>query len=141
MLNKVHHVTYAVNSIAEITDYMESKFDLKPIRTDEFTERGFKAVLFQVGETLVDFFEPDPRRHRPGPPASRDRPRRDARGLGRGRHRRRVQRFGVQGRRTAGRRPGSQPLRLQDGQHRTRQLPQHPTSSWPRESIARAPPA
>ena len=58
MLNKVHHVTYAVNSIAEIADYMETKFDLKPIRTDEFTERGFKAVLFQVGETLVDFFEP-----------------------------------------------------------------------------------
>ncbi len=58
MLNKVHHVTYAVNSIADIADYMESKFDLKPVRVDEFTERGFKSVLFQVGETLVDFFEP-----------------------------------------------------------------------------------
>ena len=58
MLNKVHHVTYAVNSIADIADYMESNFDLKPIRIDEFTERGFKSVLFQVGETLVDFFEP-----------------------------------------------------------------------------------
>ena len=58
MLNKVHHVTYAVNSIAEIADYMESKFDLKPVRIDEFTERGFKSVLFQIGETLVDFFEP-----------------------------------------------------------------------------------
>lgn len=58
MLNKVHHVTYAVNSIADIADYMERNFDLKPVRIDEFTERGFKSVLFQVGETLVDFFEP-----------------------------------------------------------------------------------
>ncbi|CAI8043727.1 Methylmalonyl-CoA epimerase [Geodia barretti] len=58
MLNKVHHVTYAVNSIADIADYMENNFDLKPIRVDEFTDRGFKSVLFQVGETLVDFFEP-----------------------------------------------------------------------------------
>ena len=58
MLNKVHHVTYAVNSIADMADYMEGNFNLKPVRIDEFTERGFKAVLFQVGETLVDFFEP-----------------------------------------------------------------------------------
>ena len=58
MLNKVHHVTYAVNSIADIADYMERNFELKPVRIDEFTERGFKSVLFQVGETLVDFFEP-----------------------------------------------------------------------------------
>ena len=58
MLNKVHHVTYAVESVADIAAYLDRNFSLKPIRTDEFTERGFKSVLFQVGETLVDFFEP-----------------------------------------------------------------------------------
>ena len=31
---------------------------LTPIRRDEFTERGFKSILYQIGDTLVDFFEP-----------------------------------------------------------------------------------
>ncbi len=47
MLNKVHHVTY-----------VERSFGIKPISTDEFTEQGFKSILFRIGETLVDFFEP-----------------------------------------------------------------------------------
>ena len=58
MLNKVHHVTYVVESISDMAAYMEKSFGLKPISTDEFTERGFKSVLYRVGETLVDFFEP-----------------------------------------------------------------------------------
>ena len=58
MFTKVHHVTYVVNSIQEMADYMEKNFGLKPERTDEFTDRGFKAVLYKIGPTLVDFFEP-----------------------------------------------------------------------------------
>ena len=58
MLNKVHHVTYAVESISDMAAYMEKSFGLKPISTDEFGERGFKSILYRVGETLVDFFEP-----------------------------------------------------------------------------------
>ena len=58
MLNKVHHVTYVVESIADMAAYMEKSFDIKPISTDEFTEQGFKSILYRVGETLVDFFEP-----------------------------------------------------------------------------------
>ena len=58
MLNKVHHVTYVVESISDMAAYMEKSFGLKPISTDEFTERGFKSILYRVGETLVDFFEP-----------------------------------------------------------------------------------
>ena len=58
MLNKVHHVTYVVESISDMASYMEKNFGVKPISTDEFTEQGFKSILFRIGETLVDFFEP-----------------------------------------------------------------------------------
>lgn len=58
MFTKVHHVTYVVNSIQEMADYLEKNFGLKPEQTDEFTDRGFKAILYKIGPTLVDFFEP-----------------------------------------------------------------------------------
>ena len=58
MLNKVHHVTYVVESTSDMAAYMERSFGIKPISTDEFTEQGFKSILFRIGETLVDFFEP-----------------------------------------------------------------------------------
>ena len=58
MLNKVHHVTYVVENVDDMAAYIERNFSLIPIRRDEFTERGFKSILYQIGETLVDFFEP-----------------------------------------------------------------------------------
>ena len=58
MLNKVHHVTYVVESISDMAAYMEKTFDIKPISTDEFPDQGFKSILFRIGDTLVDFFEP-----------------------------------------------------------------------------------
>ena len=58
MLNKVHHVTYVVESISDMAAYMEKSFGIKPISTDEFPDQGFKSILFRIGETLVDFFEP-----------------------------------------------------------------------------------
>ena len=58
MLNKVHHVTYVVESISDMATYLEKSFGIKPISTDEFPEQGFKSILFRIGETLVDFFEP-----------------------------------------------------------------------------------
>ena len=58
MLNKVPHVTYVVESVEEMSAYLDRNFALKPIRRDEFTEQGFQSILYQVGETLVDFFEP-----------------------------------------------------------------------------------
>ena len=58
MLNKVHHVTYVVESTSDMAAYMEKSFGIKPISTDEFPDQGFKSILFRIGETLVDFFEP-----------------------------------------------------------------------------------
>ena len=58
MFTKVHHVTYVVESIQQMADYMEKNFGLMPEQTDEFTDRGFKAIMYHIGPTLVDFFEP-----------------------------------------------------------------------------------
>ncbi len=58
MFTKVHHVTYVVESIREMADYLDKNFGLKPEQTDDFTDRGFKAIMYHIGPTLVDFFEP-----------------------------------------------------------------------------------
>ena len=38
--------------------YIEKSFGIQPISTDEFSDQGFKSILFRIGETMVDFFEP-----------------------------------------------------------------------------------
>ena len=58
MFNKVHHVTYVVNSVQEMSDYLENNFGMKPESADEFQDRGYKSILYRVGDTIVDFFEP-----------------------------------------------------------------------------------
>ena len=58
MFTKVHHVTYVVASVDDMAAYLERNFSLSPLSRDEFTERGFKSILYRIGETLVDFFEP-----------------------------------------------------------------------------------
>ena len=58
MLNKVHHVTYVVENVDDMATYIERNFSLTPISRDEFDDRGFKSILYRIGETLVDFFEP-----------------------------------------------------------------------------------
>jgi methylmalonyl-CoA epimerase len=58
MFTKVHHVTYVVHSIQEMAEYLEKNFGLKPERTDTIGERGNKSILYRVGPTIVDFFEP-----------------------------------------------------------------------------------
>ncbi len=58
MFTKVHHVTYVVESIQQMADYLERNFGLKPAQTDDIGERGFKSILYHIGPTMVDFFEP-----------------------------------------------------------------------------------
>ncbi len=58
MFTKVHHVTYIVESIQDMADYIEKNFGMKPARTDEITDRGYKSIMYHIGDTMVDFFEP-----------------------------------------------------------------------------------
>ena len=58
MFNKIHHVTFVVESIDDMASYIEQNFSLSPMSRDEFEDRGFKSILYRIGETYVDFFEP-----------------------------------------------------------------------------------
>lgn len=58
MLSKLHHVTFVVESIDDMANYIERNFSLSPMSRDEFEDRGFKSILYRIGETYVDFFEP-----------------------------------------------------------------------------------
>ncbi len=58
MFNKVHHVTFVVESIDDMAGYIERNFSMTPMSTDVFEDRGFKSILYRIGETYVDFFEP-----------------------------------------------------------------------------------
>ena len=53
MFTKVHHVTYVVERIQQMADYLEMNFGLKPERTEKFADRGFKVIMYQIGPTLV----------------------------------------------------------------------------------------
>ena len=58
MFNKVHHVTFVVESIDDMASYIEQNFSISPMSRDEFEDRGFKSIMYRIGETYVDFFEP-----------------------------------------------------------------------------------
>lgn len=56
MFTKVHHVTYVVESVQQMADYLESNFGLKPDNSGENPDRKF--ILYHIGPTIMDFFEP-----------------------------------------------------------------------------------
>ncbi len=56
MFTKVHHVTYVVESVEQMADYLKNSFGLEPEKTGENADRKF--LLYHVGETIMDFFEP-----------------------------------------------------------------------------------
>ena len=56
MFTKVHHVTYVVESCEQMAEYLKSSFGLEPGRTGENADRKF--LIYHVGETIMDFFEP-----------------------------------------------------------------------------------
>ena len=58
MFTKVHHVSYVVWNVAQMADYMEKNFGMKPEKAYEATNLGFKSVMYRVGDTIMDFFEP-----------------------------------------------------------------------------------
>ncbi len=56
MFTKVHHVTYVVEDIRSMAEYLETNFGLKPEKTGENPDRKF--LLYHIGPTIMDFFEP-----------------------------------------------------------------------------------
>lgn len=56
MFTKVHHVTYVVESCDRMAEYLKNSFGLEPEKTGEHADRKF--LLYHIGETIMDFFEP-----------------------------------------------------------------------------------
>ena len=56
MFTKVHHVTYVVESVQQMADYLENNFGLRPAKRGENPDRKF--ILYHIGPTIMDFFEP-----------------------------------------------------------------------------------
>ena len=56
MFTKVHHVTYVVEDVRSMAEYLETNFGLKPEKTGENPDRKF--LLYHIGPTIMDFFEP-----------------------------------------------------------------------------------
>ena len=56
MFTKVHHVTYVVENVQQMADYLEGNFGLRPTKTGENADRKF--LLYHIGPTIMDFFEP-----------------------------------------------------------------------------------
>ncbi len=56
MFTKVHHVTYVVESVQQMEDYLDRNFGLKPASTGENPDR--KSIVYRIGPTIMDFFEP-----------------------------------------------------------------------------------
>ncbi len=56
MFTKVHHVTYVVENVRSMAEYLETNFGLKPEKTGENPDRKF--LLYHIGPTIMDFFEP-----------------------------------------------------------------------------------
>ncbi len=58
MLKGVHHVTYIVEDVPKVVDFLEQNFGLKPVDVIDNPKRGLKEAYFKIGPTIVDFFQP-----------------------------------------------------------------------------------
>ncbi len=56
MFTKLHQVTYVVEDVRSMAEYLETNFGLKPEKTGENPDRKF--LLYHIGSTIMDFFEP-----------------------------------------------------------------------------------
>ena len=57
MLTKVHHVTYVVRDVQQMAHYLEGTFGMKPERTDEFSDRGYKTLSIETSSSRGIYFQ------------------------------------------------------------------------------------
>jgi hypothetical protein len=58
MFNKVHHVAYVVPDIFVMADYLKKYFGIEPEGVAEPPGWGYRAMLYQIGPTEMEFAEP-----------------------------------------------------------------------------------
>jgi methylmalonyl-CoA/ethylmalonyl-CoA epimerase len=58
MLEKIHHLGYAVQSIEAASRFYELNFDVELNGPETVEEQGIVATMFRVGESAVELMEP-----------------------------------------------------------------------------------
>lgn len=58
MFEKVHHVAYTVDDIDSYQPFFGDVLEMEKVDYREMPEDGYKAAVFQVGETYIEVQEP-----------------------------------------------------------------------------------
>jgi len=67
MLNRIYHLGYAVEDIEAASRFYRENFGVEPGEPEVVEEQGIVAVMFQVGESMVELVQPT----RPDSPVGR----------------------------------------------------------------------
>lgn len=58
MLEKIHHLGYAVEDLEAASRFYEKRFGAKLEEPEEVADQGVKTAMFRVGESMVELLEP-----------------------------------------------------------------------------------
>ena len=67
MLDKIHHLGYAVENVEAASRFYENSFGAEPTKPETVEEQGIVATMFRVGEATIELMEPT----RPDSPVGR----------------------------------------------------------------------
>jgi methylmalonyl-CoA/ethylmalonyl-CoA epimerase len=58
MLDKIHHLGYAVESVEAASRFYRESFGAEPTEPETVEEQGIIAAMFGVGDSMVELMEP-----------------------------------------------------------------------------------
>jgi methylmalonyl-CoA/ethylmalonyl-CoA epimerase len=58
MLNRIYHLGYAVENIEAASRFYRENFGVQPGEPEMVVEQGIVAVMFRVGESMVELVQP-----------------------------------------------------------------------------------
>ena len=58
MLDKIHHLGYAVESVETASRFYKESFGAEPTEPETVEEQGIVATMFGVGDSMVELMQP-----------------------------------------------------------------------------------
>jgi methylmalonyl-CoA/ethylmalonyl-CoA epimerase len=58
MLNRIYHLGYAVEDIEAASRFYRENFGAEPTEPEVIEEQGIVAVMFRVGESMIELVQP-----------------------------------------------------------------------------------
>ena len=58
MLERIHHLGYAVESVEAASDFYRVSFGVEPGAPETVEEQGIVARMFRVGDSMIELIEP-----------------------------------------------------------------------------------